>query len=181
MRSRAFHAVIMRPLVGLAVLLALSTPAFAQVNTWNLSGVTLSDGTTASGFITYNFGTSTVLNWMVTVQLGTNPTFTARTYDPSNSTAFTQNLGNPQTTIILQELPAPPAGQRQWRVTPASALDGALPVVPINLATAGGGSGSVECFNCSPFRPITGGNLVLAAVPTMSNAGIHGAPSPGNA
>lgn len=153
--------------VPLLFLLLFASQASAQINTWNLSGVTFDDSTTASGFITYNFGTSTVTNWSVSVQA--SPSFTARTYDPGNSTVSVDDTGNTQLTITLQESPAPGSGQRQFRITPVSALDGTLTTVPVNLATIGNGSGAVECFNCGPFREIVAGSFTIGpAVPTMS-------------
>ncbi len=151
---------------SLLFLLLFASQASAQINTWNLSGVTFDDSTTASGFITYNFGTSSVTNWSVSVQA--SPSFTARTYDPGNSTVSVNDTGNTQLTIMFQESPAPGFSQRQFRITPVSALDGTLTTVPVNLATIGNGSGAVECFNCGPFRLIVAGSFTIAAVPTMS-------------
>jgi hypothetical protein len=151
----------------LLVLILSASHANAQTNTWTLSGVTFNDSTAVSGFITYNFSTSTVTNWSVSVQTGAS--LAARVYDPSNSTAFTQNMGNPQLTIFLQESPAPASSQRQFRITPISALDGSLTTVPVNTATANNQSGGVECLNCGSHREIASGDFVIgAAVPTMS-------------
>src|SRR5262245_41990724 len=103
---------------GLVAAVSLSASlATAQTNTWNLVGVTFNDGTSVSGFITYDFGGNTITDWSISVQAG--PGFTALTYDPGNSNSFTQNLGNPLDTLLIQVN----ASTRTFRITPVSNLD----------------------------------------------------------
>jgi hypothetical protein len=154
--------------VAVALVLAAS-PATAQVNTWNLVGVTFADGGTASGFITYDASTDTIVDWDVSVSGGNEATFPAFNYTSSNSSGTTSVIaGLPQPLLRVGVGGAP--GDRQFRVTPTLALDGADPSVPIDTVS-NGGSGSVECFNCGPSRLISDGDLVLAAVPVTGTFG----------
>ncbi|HEX6795275.1 MAG TPA: Ig-like domain-containing protein [Casimicrobiaceae bacterium] len=63
---------------------------------------------------------------------------------------------------------------RQLRLTPAGPLDGSAASVNIDVAFV---NGNVECFNCSPFRPITAGTFAItSANPTI--ALVSASPSP---
>lgn len=141
----------------LAALIAFtSAVALADDVTWTLNNVTFNDGGTASGTFTYDADTQTVDNWNLTTTSGS--ILGGSNYDPGDSSYFIQNLGNPQDSIIFE------IGQLQLRITPISALTDAGGNVAINLNTANGESGGVECFNCSPFRIFVSGDLSAATV-----------------
>jgi uncharacterized repeat protein (TIGR01451 family) len=159
MRSRVPWAAGVRQWGPILFLVVSASAASAQTHTWNLSGVQFGDGTSATGWISYDQGTNTVLNWFVAVQAGT---LTARTYYPGNSTGRTLAFGGAQRTIFLEEWPSPPGGQRQFRITPSTPLDGTSTTVPLDLS-----AGAEECFNCSPFRSIVAGSFTFSRTMTV--------------
>ena len=134
---------------------------------WTLNGVTFADSTIASGFFVLNTTTQAITNWNIATFNGTVPG--DFTYTPSNSSASRSSIfGDPQPRITFQsnDLFGPFMNSfRQLRVTPTQPLTSAGGSVPIDLNTLGGGSGSIECINCGPFRLITAGSL---SAPTPS-------------
>jgi hypothetical protein len=128
--------------------------------TWNLSGVTFSDAATASGTMTWDADSQVLSSWNISV---TNGNLSAFTYTPSDSTGGDYYQGVPgfQSTFIISEN----SSTRQLRMTPVAALGDAGGTVGINLTTWGGGSGSIECFNCSPSRIIESGSLTTDVTP----------------
>ena len=155
------------------VLVAASVDgASPSPRTWTLDEVTFADGSTASGTFVFDAGTFAASDWNITTTAG--PGFGATTYTPSNSTYSHYNSGNPQDTLQFQsntEVGASGSNYRQLRLTPVVALTNSGGAVALDLATADGGSGGVECFNCSPFRLINGGSL---SAPGASGAGSQG-------
>jgi hypothetical protein len=137
--------------------LAVTPISFASTVTWNLSNVTFSDSATASGSFDWNVDTNTLSNWNIAVTSGALAAFT---YTPGDSTAgsYFQVSGYQNELLFMVN-----GSTRQLRMTPVNALTNAGGTDPINLNTWGNGSGSVECFNCGPYREIVSGSLVSAA------------------
>lgn len=140
------------------------TTALAAPVTWDLTNVTFSDGGIATGSFTYDADTSTVVTWNISVSGGNLTNFPALTYNPSDSSLMTP--------VFVFALPATdptfPDTYRALRLYTVSPLTDAGGVVSLDTNPV---SGSVECFNCGPFRPITGGTLDAGVV----------APEPGTA
>jgi hypothetical protein len=134
--------------------LAAAPFSFASTVTWNLSNVTFSDAATASGSFDLNADTNTVSNWNISVTAGVLSAFT---YTPSNSTAgsYFQVAGYEKELLFMMN-----GTTRQLRLTPLTTLTNAGGTVPINLNTFGNGSGSVECYNCAPYREVVSGTLM---------------------
>ena len=145
---------ICKVLLGLTAALAVAPISFASTVTWNLSNVKFSDTGTASGSFNWNVDTNTLSNWNISVNSGV---FSALTYTPTDSTAgsYFQQAGYQNELLFSLN-----GSTRQLRLTPLSALTDSGGTVPINLNTFGNGSGSVECFNCSPYRDVVSGSFV---------------------
>lgn len=148
-----------------AIAVTLSTSGVAASRYWNLSGVQFVDGAIASGSFAYDDVTQTLSSWNVRVSQG--PAFLGFTYVPGNSIAYTtMQTGGLLPTLNFDSASGGTGGSnRQLRITPQTPLDGSSANVAINLATPGGQSGGVECFNCGPFRVITAGSLSLTMLP----------------
>lgn len=148
-----------RRLCARLFLVASLIPAasFAVPVQWTLSDVRFADGGTASGSFIYDADTTELSAWSVSVAGGNTGSFPALTYGSANSTFYSDSgFGNPQPTLVLEI----DAIRRQLRMTPLAPLTNAGGTVSLNLDTAGGNSGSIECFNCGPSREITAGSLV---------------------
>ena len=137
------------------LLLMCSVAAHAGVATWTLNGVTFADGGTVSGSFDYDADTNTISDWSLDIAGGDTGTFPVITLDTGNSTVFIGNTGDPQDRITFSLN----GDTRQLRMTPVDALTNMGGTTDLDLATGGGGSGGVECFNCSTFRLINGGSL----------------------
>lgn len=145
-----------------ALLLLASALIFPQASTasivnWSLNGVTFSDGATASGNFDWNADSQSISNWNINVTSGVLSAFT---YNPADSSAgaYLQAAGYEKTFLISVT-----GSTRVLRITPLAALTNDGGIIGINLNTFGGGSGSVECFNCGPYRLITAGSLTSAS------------------
>ena len=155
---------ILRFVVFALVAALMPAASFAVPVQWTLSGVRFEDGGTASGSFVYDADTQLLSAWSLAVDGGSATAFPPITYHTSNSTIYADSgFSNPQPTIIATL----GGSQRQIRVTPIAALTNAGGTVAINLATAGGNSGSIECYNCGPSREIVAGDLV-GGTPTFS-------------
>lgn len=136
--------------------LLFATRVFAVPIIWTLNGVTFDDGGMATGSFDFDADTSTLLNWDISVSGGNTGSFPALTYSTANaSSSYYVGMGNSTHTIQFNLS----SSNREVRLTPVSDLTNAGGTVALDLATAGGGSGGVECFNCSPFRLINAGSL----------------------
>ena len=146
--------------------LALASAADATTRYWYLQNVAFDDGTTVSGSFAYDDATHAVGSWSVRVKGGVG--FLPFTYLPGNSVAYT-DVGDFSAlpTIILSS--ADGAGgamaERQFRITPTTALDGSPTSVPVDTATALNRGGGIECFDCSPYRFIVSGSINLSLLP----------------
>lgn len=149
--------------------LVMAPASFGSTVTWNLNNVTFSDAATASGSFDFDAGSQTVSNWNISVTSGALSAFT---YTPADSTAgsYFQVSGYQNELLFMVN-----GSTRQLRMTPLTALADGGGTVDINLNTWGGGSGSVECNNCSPYRPIVSGSLMtMTATPEPGSLGCLG-------
>lgn len=145
-------------LLVVALALCAGIPASASV-IWNLSGVAFADGGIATGFFTWDASTDTMGAYSISVSGGDIDTFPAVAYDNGDSSATWMLLiGDSNNTFIFEMN----GSVRELRFTPITDLTNAGGTVPLNLSTANGGSGGVECFNCGPFRLIDAGSLTSA-------------------
>lgn len=149
--------------LAIAAMLVLGSAVNAATLTYAVNAGTFSDGGTFSGSITLDPASGNPTDWNVSVA-GGGAFFPARTYTPANSSGSSQLfLGGTQLTIFLAASDEP---NRQLRLTPVAPLDGSASNVNIDVAFV---NGNVECFNCSPFRPITAGAFALtSANPTVT-------------
>ena len=145
---------------GLCVGLVCAPGAFAFPVTWTLSGATFNDGGTATGSFVYDADTNTLSNWSVSVAGGNTGTFPPVTYDTTTAGSY-YSPGNATTLGVNLSI-----GSRQLRMPGTSALSDAGGTMAINLASPAQG----ECFNCSPYRLFTAGNLIGTAAPTITGA-----------
>lgn len=147
--------------LGLCVGLACAPVAIAFPVTWTLSGATFSDGGTATGSFVYDADTNTLSNWSVSVAGGNTGTFPPMTYDTTTASGTISGQGATLTGVMLSA-----AGNRQLRMPSVSALTDTGGTIAIDFANLYQG----ECFNCSPYRAFTTGNLVGTAAPTITSA-----------
>lgn len=141
----------------------IAQTGLASTVNWSLNNVAFNDGATASGTFDWDATSQSVSNWNISVTSGTLSAFT---YTPADSTggAFLQAAGYEKTYFFSVI-----GSTRQLRMTPLAPLTDQGGTIGINLNTFGGGSGSVECFNCSPYRPIVSGSFTTAAaIPTST-------------
>ncbi len=136
----------------IALALALVSNAFAIPVTWTLSGVTFSDGGTASGSFVFDADTNTLSNWNVSVAGGNTTTFPPATYSTASSSALYFS-GAP--TIVGAQFTLN-GSSRQIRLPGVTALSNAGGTVALNI----GSPAAAECFNCGPARAYTAGNLI---------------------
>lgn len=146
--------------LAFCIALACTPSAFAFPVTWTLSGATFSDGGTATGSFVYDVDTGTLSNWSVSVAGGGTATFPPVTYDTTSAGGY-YSPGNATTLGVLLSI-----GTRQIRIPGTSALGDAGGTMPINLSSPAQG----ECFNCSPYRAFTAGNLVGTAAPAITSS-----------
>ena len=146
--------------------------ASAASLTWSITGGTFADGGTVSGTFVRNPADPRPSTWNLNVA-GGGGSFPARSYTPADSRVLMLDWP-PNTELTYHFIDTGDTGKRQLRLTPRSPLDGSVTSVPLSLLN---GNAHVECFNCAPFRNITGGWLVLvSAAPALTLVSI--APDP---
>ncbi len=145
--------------------LVLATTAGAATRYWYLQDVAFDDGTTVSGSFSYDDVTHDVGSWAVRVKAGAH--YLPFTYLPGNSAAYTSvgYYSAVPTIIISSDDGGNGAQAREFRITPTAALDGSPTSVPVDVATAHGRSGGLECYNCSYARFIVSGSINLSMLP----------------
>jgi hypothetical protein len=143
--------------------LVCAPSAFAFPVTWTLSGATFSDGGTATGSFVYDVDTGTLSNWSVSVAGGNTGTFPPITYDTTSGSSSVSGQGSTTTGVMLC---ISSCNSRELRMPSVSVLTDAGGTIAIDLASGYQG----ECFNCSPFRAFTAGNLVGTAAPAITSS-----------
>jgi hypothetical protein len=149
--------------IVLAALLCVSQGAASVSYLWALSNVQFEDGAAAQGQFSYDSATGEVSSFNLRVTDG--PNYLSFTYLPGNALAYQSAAGDPQPGIVFRSPNGGGALPRDFRITPATALDGSLSTVSIDLATHAGGSGSIECYNCAFARRIVSGSLLKVLLP----------------
>lgn len=163
---------LIRRIALLLVAAFFSATSFAAPARWTFTDARFVDGGTITGSFIYDAETKEVSDWSIAVAGGTVATFPPLTYSPANGTAHSDSgFGNSQPTLLFQ---LNGTSGRTLRATPNAALTSAGGTVALNLDTAGGRSGGVECFNCGPSREISAGSLTGAAVSFIVRPGISG-------
>lgn len=162
-----------RNAVAAAVLSCASLAAQAIPITWNLSGVTFNDQTTASGSFTYDASANTLSAFSITTQNGaiaghTYDTTTASLYAPIPNSFWANNALllalNDVTYYINLEF--------------ASALTDAGGTVALLLGDPianGAANASWECDNCNAIRYVVDGAVTSEAVPEPASIALLGA------
>jgi len=151
--------------------LLLSSPAVSTSLEYVLDGVTFSDGGTAAGTFVYDSDLDQITDWDVTTSGGNENDFPVFEYTPDTSTVSIRDRGDLQPGISFTEI-TESIGARGLRMTPTLPLANGGEI-PLQLETS---AGSVECFNCNPFRSITGGSMVTDDLNPgfRINAGLNG-------
>lgn len=158
---------------ALALVAALSCGvALATPVTWTLTGVTFSDGASATGSFKYDASTNTYSDWSIAVGAGTMSAFT---YDTSDSMLMTWYNADATGVGIWSNSPT-----RYINLNFASALTNAGGTVSLSALSLGPLYGSSldswECGNCAGLRYISGGSLVgLRTVPEPASLLLVGA------
>lgn len=133
---------------------------------WTLSNVSFADGGVATGSFVYDASNNTVSNWNISVSGGNTGTFPALVYTPANSTVFPVSGGK---RILFTSN----SSTRMLRLSTDGARTNAGGSVTIDFANDQ--NFNVECYNCSPFRYVTGGSMT--GVPGITITQIGGLPS----
>ncbi len=136
-------------IVAGAILLAAALPAQAVPILYNLSGVTFSDGTAATGSLMYDAVTHVGSNFSVVTLAGLLPAFT---YDTSNSGLYTGGGAGPNNFILMRF-----DGHRVFNF---SLIDPFTDAGGSHLLNTGS---TYDCNNCGTYRRVTAGSLVAAA------------------
>jgi hypothetical protein len=139
-----------RWLLCLGVLLA-ATPVSAVLVHWELQDVAFSDGGYALGSFDYDAQTDDAFNFQISVQGGDDTIFPETTYTDADFDGCLVDWAFECTYYLVQD------GLRHLRLTPVSDLDDEGGSIDLNLNA---GPGNLECYNCSPWRPIISGRLV---------------------
>lgn len=122
--------------------------------TWQLQDVTFDDGGIATGSLTYDYNINSILDWNITTSGGDETLFPTVTYDDTTSSSDILSGSGTFLFSLLGDT------NRQLRITPVAALDGSSASVDVQLGAGAGTIGGEECYNCSPYRQITGGSFV---------------------
>lgn len=141
MKMNMFRAAI----IAASLTLGTALPAQAALMTWNLSGVTFTDGTVATGSIVMDPTARTWSNFSVSTFDGI---LTRKTYDNSNSGLYFGGGAGPNNFILFDS-----GAQRYFNFSFVNALNPLGGDFALNIAN------SYECANCSPYRLVATGSL----------------------
>lgn len=137
--------------MGIA-LLAASTAAQATPITYNLSGVTFTDGATASGSFVFDAVTHLSSSFSISTTPGT---LTAFTWNQSDSGLYFGGGAGPNNFTLITS-----NGLRAFNFSFLDPFTNAGGTFAINTAS------TYECYNCSPFRRVNAG-FVTSIAPTV--------------
>jgi hypothetical protein len=146
---------------------ALVAPAFfgsahATPITYNLDNVTFTDGTAASGFVTFDAVTHLSSSFSISTMAGVLSAFT---FNKSDAGLYYGGGAGPNNfTIITTD------GHRVFNFSFLTPFTNAGGTQVINVAS------TYECNNCGTFRRVTGGTLTseAAAVPEPTTVALLG-------
>jgi len=154
-------------LVKALAIAALVAPAFfglahATPITYQLDGVTFSDGTTASGSVTFDAVTHQSSAFSISTMDGL---LTAFTYDKSDAGLFYGGGAGQNNFVIITT-----NGRRVFNFSFLTPFTDAGGTQAINIAS------TYECYNCNPYRRVTGGSLTseAAVVPEPTTVALIG-------
>ncbi len=153
-----------------AMALVVAQGSQAATHFYQLQGVAFDDGTAATGAFVYDDVANAVVAWNIEVR--GNDTLLPFAYMPGDSVAGF-DFAPPTPMLVFSSVEAGnpyPGGvsERQLRITPTIPLGGAATQIPLDLATWGGGSGGIECLNCSAPRRIVAGSLQKSGSPALA-------------
>jgi len=131
-------------LVGL-LMLGAAQQAQATLLTWNLDGITFSDGATATGEIAMDVVANTWSTFHVSTTTGSLPAFT---FDNGNSDLYFGGGFGPNNFLLMTS-----DGSRLFNFSFTTALDGAGGSFMLDT------DNSFECLTCDPFRTVSAGSL----------------------
>lgn len=131
-------------------LLAASITASATPIRYALDKVTFTDGTSATGFITFDSDTKKSSAYDIFTSPGILSAFE---WTPSNSGLYYGGGAGPNNFTIITT-----NGRRAFNFSFANALTNAGGDNLLNI------SSTYECDNCSPYRRVNGGSLTSLAV-----------------
>jgi len=140
-------------------------PAAATPFTLTLDGVTLSDGGTWAGSLTFDDAHNK--DWSIVASGGDTATFPAFTYTPLTSQLMVATAN----VIWFRAEPAPGIIRTLLISMDPSWLATSSPIDPTS-----GAQFSRECFECNPFRVVIDGSLVLNG--DIANYGYLREPTP---
>lgn len=136
-------------LIAGSMLFGAAIQAHAVPITWTLEDVTFTDGASASGSFTID--TDAQIWWDFSIATTAGPSFSAFIYDATNSRFSFGGFGPNSYTIIQTN------GARYLTFSFEQRLPGAGGTVALNSPF------SWECYNCSPWRNMTGSVTTEAA------------------
>ena len=140
--------------VSVFAVLTLMCSGLAQATPmkWNLSNVTLSDSTSATGSFFYDASTDTYSNWSISVAAGSLSAFT---YNALNS----QSVFSDATEFLVLTN----SNSRYFDFDFAAPLTDAGGSILIETTPGGQlGQSSLECNDCKITRLVTGGSIIAA-------------------
>ena len=141
--------------------LGLMPAAHASPVTWNLTGATFDDGTTATGSFVYDATTNTVSNWHVSTQ--TSPVLSAFTYDDTTSVSDYTAANH----VAFRR------SDRYITMLFTGNMTDAGGSIDIALTPGGGNilNGSYECSNCGSVRRFTDGAITASPAQAVPEPG----------
>ncbi|HET9146596.1 MAG TPA: PEP-CTERM sorting domain-containing protein [Acetobacteraceae bacterium] len=134
------------------VITCLATATASADVVYNLQNVGFSDSGITTGTLTINTS-GDVSAYDISVSGGDTSSFPAFTYDPTNSSEYAFQASGDKIYTFAQD-----NSYRQLRLPVATLLSPAGGTYILAANNSYGG----ECFNCSPYRGLTGGKLVSA-------------------
>jgi hypothetical protein len=151
-------------------LLAVPMAAGAVTTTWTLSNAVFSDGTTATGWFTYDSNTSTAVDWSIVTQDGTKSccdgfsgsggpsAFAGYTYDLASSLSYPLQPNS----LIFNALNGPSRYLNLGFVNALPSTGGSVALGTVWPFTGSTAASSYECDNCSYGRYLTSGTLTTS-------------------
>lgn len=132
-------------IMTVAVFLNTVGPAQAMPITYHLTNVTFADGTTASGSFEFDANTHLSSGYSISTTPGT---LTAFTWNQSDSGLYYGGGAGPNNFVLITT-----NGQRVFNFSFIDPFTNAGGTFAINTAS------TYECYNCNPFRRVTGGTV----------------------